>query len=90
MLLALTSIIRLGSKSLSLIRTFIDYGHKNVIALGTGIYLIKLLGVNLLTLFCKLDLFTPMQQILFKFKKWSSLQNSGSKFTPKQFYEIDP
>jgi hypothetical protein len=37
---------------------------------------------NLLSLFGKLDLFTAMQQILYMFIKWSSLQESASKFTP--------
>ncbi len=32
------------------------------------------LGVNLLTLFCKLELFIPMEQILLMFIKWYSLQ----------------
>ena len=48
------------------------------------------LGINLLTLFCKLDLFIPMQKMLLVFIKWSSLQKSVSSFTPKYFYEIDP
>jgi hypothetical protein len=31
-----------------------------------------------------------MQQILLMFIKWSNLQKSVSKFTPKLLYEIDP
>jgi hypothetical protein len=58
--------------------------------LTPGVNLIKILAVNLLTLFCKLDLFIPMLQIWLVFIKWSSLQKSVSNFTPKYFYEIDP
>jgi hypothetical protein len=58
--------------------------------LAPGVDLIKLFAVNLLTLFCKLDLFIKMPQILLMFIKWSSLHKSVSKFTPKMFYEIDP
>ncbi len=47
-------------------------------------------GVNLLILSWKLYLLIATFQILLKFIKWSSLQKSVSKFTPKQFYEIDP
>ncbi len=47
-----------------------------------GVDLKKLLGANLLTLFCKLDLFITKQQILPRLIKWSSLQKSVSNFTP--------
>ncbi len=46
-------------------------------------------GVSL-TVFCKLDLFMAMQQILHILIKWSSLQKRVSKSTPKKFIEIDP
>ncbi len=49
----------------------------------------KYFGVNLLTLFCKLDHFIAMQHILPILIKWSSLQKSVNKLTPKKFYEID-
>ncbi len=52
-------------------------------------YLIKLFGVILLKLFCKLDLFTTLRQIWFTLIKWASLLNCMSKFMPKMFYEID-
>ncbi len=55
-----------------------------------GVDLIKLLGVNLLTLLCKLDHFINISNIYGIFMKRSSLQNRLSKFTPKKFYEIDP
>ncbi len=40
--------------------------------------------------FCKLDIFTAMQQILCMLIKRSSFQKSVRKSKPKQFYEIDP
>jgi len=48
------------------------------------------LGVKLLTLFSKLDLFITMHQMSQKFIKGCSFQKSASKFIPKLFYEIDP
>jgi hypothetical protein len=41
---------------------------------SSGVNLLKLFGINLLTLFCKLDILIAMQQILFMFVKWTSLQ----------------
>jgi hypothetical protein len=54
-----------------------------------GVDLIILFGVNLLTLYCRLDLFIEMQQILLMYIKWSSLHKIVIKFTPKRFYEIN-
>ncbi len=48
-----------------------------------GVSMINLFGVNLLTLYCKLDISVAMHQIELIFIKWSSLQKSVSKFTPK-------
>jgi hypothetical protein len=46
-----------------------------------GANLIKLFGVNLLTLFCKLDIFIKI--VINIAYVWSSLQKSVSKFTLK-------
>jgi len=51
--------------------------------------LIKLFGVNLLTLLCKLDHLINISNICSIGMKRSSLQNRVSKFTPKKFYEIE-
>ncbi len=51
--------------------------------------LIKLFSVNLLTLF-KSFIFSQDRKIMNALIKWSSLQKSVIKFTPKKFYEIDP
>ncbi len=48
-----------------------------------GVNLLNFFDVNLLTLFCKLDLFIKMPQILLIFMKLSGLQKSVSKFTLK-------
>ncbi len=45
---------------------------------------------NLLTVFCKLDLFIAMEQILLMFIKWPSLQKGVSKFSPKSFIRLTP
>ncbi len=57
--------------------------QNRVIKFTLVVNLIKRLGVNLLTLFCKLDLFLAMHQILLMFIKWSSLQKSVSTIMPK-------
>jgi hypothetical protein len=46
------------------------------------------LAVNLLTLVCKLDLFTGLKQSLLALIKRSSLLKSVRKFMPKKLYEI--
>jgi hypothetical protein len=48
-----------------------------------GRYHKTFLGINLLTLCCKLDHFKPMQQILLMFIKLASLQKSISTFIAK-------
>jgi hypothetical protein len=45
--------------------------------------LVKNIGINLLSNFSKLDLFIMMQQILFSFIKWSSLQKNVRIYSPK-------
>jgi hypothetical protein len=52
--------------------------------------LIKKIGVNLLTLSCKLDHFIATEKVVLMVIKWSSLQKSVSKSTLKWFDEIDP
>ncbi len=52
--------------------------------------LIKIFGINLLTLVCKLDLFTALRQLLLEIIKRYNLQKSMIKFMPKKFYEINP
>ncbi len=42
---------------------------KSFMRLAPMVYLIKIFGVNLLTLFGKLDLFVAIQQILLMFMK---------------------
>jgi hypothetical protein len=54
-----------------------------------GVDLIKIFAVNLLTLFCKLDLFIIANNNCLSAVKISSLQTKASKFTLKKFYEID-
>ncbi len=54
-----------------------------------GFKIINLFCCKFTYSFCKLDLFIAMQQILLMVIKWSNLQKSLSKFTPKKFYEID-
>jgi hypothetical protein len=68
----------------------VNYDRNSFIIQAPGVNLIKLIGLNLLTLFCKLDLFIVMKQILLVFIKWSSLQESLSKFTPKCFLRLTP
>jgi hypothetical protein len=46
------------------------------------------LGINLLTLVCKLDLFIALRQLLLALIQRSSLEKSI--FMPKRFYVIDP
>ncbi len=58
-------------------------------ALGPGANLIKLFGVNLITLF-KSCIFSQHRKIMSALKEWSSLQKSVSKVTPKRFYKNDP
>jgi hypothetical protein len=55
-----------------------------------GVDLIKLLGVNLLTLLCKLDHFINICNIYGIFMKRSSLQNNFCKFTPKNLLRSTP
>jgi hypothetical protein len=50
---------------------------------------IKFFGVNLLTLFCKLDLFIATQQILHILIELFKLTKRVSEIMPKKFYEID-
>jgi hypothetical protein len=50
----------------------------------------KILTINFLTLFCKLNLSIAMKQKLLIFMKWPSLLKIVSKFVPKTFYEINP
>ncbi len=38
---------------------------KSFVTMSLGVNLIKLFGVNLLTVFCKLDLFISMHQLMF-------------------------
>ena len=57
-------------------------------SIKAGVDLIKL-KINLLTLF-ESFIFSQDRKIMIVLIKWSSLQKSESKFTPKKFYEIDP
>ncbi len=50
--------------------------------------IIKLFGVNSLTLFGKLDHFINVT-IIFLCCEKTKIKNSVSKFTPKKFYEIN-
>jgi hypothetical protein len=52
---------------------------------AAGVNLIKLFGINLLTLFV-----AQHRRIMFTLMQWSSIQNSVSKFMPKKLFEIDP
>jgi hypothetical protein len=49
----------------------------------------KLFGINLLTLFCKLDRFINAYNNYHSVVKRSILQTRVSKFSPKKFYEIN-
>jgi hypothetical protein len=51
--------------------------------------LIKLFGVNLLTVFCNLDHFINVSNIYGIAMKRPSLQNIVSKFMPNFIYEIE-
>jgi hypothetical protein len=55
---------------------------------ATGVDLIKLFGVNLLMLFCKLDDCINVTIIFLQCEK-TKIKNSVSKFTPKKFYVIN-
>ncbi len=68
------------------VRQVTDNLHRS---LRPGVDLIKLFGVHLLTLLCKLDHFINISNNISFGMKRSSLQNRVSKFTPKKFYEID-
>jgi hypothetical protein len=52
--------------------------------------LLKLIGLNLLNTFCKLNYFTNISYICCITMKRCSLQQRVSKFATKMFYEIDP
>ncbi len=56
----------------------------------TGVNVKNFFGVNLLTLFCKLEYFIIIRNIYDIAMKRYSLQNRVRKFMPKKFYEINP
>ncbi len=66
------------------------FAQKSFVRLEPGADLIKRFWHKFTSTFCKLNIFKAMQQTKISYIKWSSLQKSVSKFTPKQFYEIDP
>jgi hypothetical protein len=68
---------------LATVNTIVNYDLQTFIEQAAGVNLITLFGVNLLTLFCKLDLSKAMLQKLLFIMKWPSLQKSVRKFTPK-------
>ncbi len=55
-----------------------------------GVNIIKKFGVNLITIFCKLDHFIAMQHILIMFIKWFSLTNVSVNLFPKSFMRLTP
>ncbi len=55
-----------------------------------GVVLIKLFWCKFTHTFLKAIAFRKAEKIMVTLTKWSSLQKSVSKFTPKKFYEIDP
>jgi hypothetical protein len=52
--------------------------------------LLKLFGIKLLTLFGKLDILIAMQQILFMFVKWASLQKLWVNLCQNSFIRSIP
>jgi hypothetical protein len=65
------------------------FAQKTFVKLEPGTDLIKRFWLETYILFCKLNIFKAMQQAKISYIKRPSLQKSVSKFTPKQFYEID-
>jgi hypothetical protein len=62
----------------------------DVIKLFTPVLdLIKLFCINLLSLFCTLDLFVAIQQILLMSKKRSNLEKVGVNLRHKSFMKCD-
>ncbi len=73
---------------LQIVASLTDDSRGVIYDCNTGANLIKLFGINLLMLFCKLYHFIN-ENIIFCVVKGYSFQKRVSKHTPKKFYEID-
>jgi hypothetical protein len=57
-----------SNKQSSLFQKIVNYGEKSFLTLAPVVNLLTLFGINLLTLFCKLDMITTRRQILLTLK----------------------